>query len=102
MTTDQSTATPSTVSAEARLRERAIKRLKKRRDFYAHLLVYVLVNAMLVIIWATTTPGGFFWPAFPMAAWGIGVGMNAWDVFRDDEFRETQIQREMDRIQRDA
>lgn len=38
------------------LRDRAIKRLKKRRDFSAHLLVYVLVNAFLVVIWALTNP----------------------------------------------
>jgi hypothetical protein len=36
------------------LRERAIKRLKKRRDFSGHLLVYFLVNAFLVVIWAVT------------------------------------------------
>jgi hypothetical protein len=30
---------------EAQLRERAIARLKKKRDFAAHVLIYVLVNA---------------------------------------------------------
>jgi hypothetical protein len=33
------------------LRERAVKHLKKRRDFYGHVMVYVLVNAFLVVIW---------------------------------------------------
>ncbi len=81
------------------LRDRAIKRLKKRRDFSAHLLVYVLVNAFIVSIWALTNPDGFFWPIFPLAGWGIGVVMNAWDVFHNDEFDEEQIRREMDRLQ---
>ena len=81
------------------LRDRAIKRLKKRRDFFAHLLVYFLVNAFFVAIWALTNPDGFFWPIFPMAGWGIGVVMNAWDVFLNDEFDEEQIRREMDRLQ---
>jgi hypothetical protein len=81
------------------LRDRAIKRLRKRRDFSAHLLVYVLVNAFLVTIWALTNPHGFFWPIFPLAGWGIGVVMNAWDVFRNDEFDEEQIRREMERLQ---
>ena len=81
------------------LRDRAIKRLKKRRDLSAHLLVYVLVNAFLVAIWALTNPDGFFWPIFPMAGWGIGVVMNAWDVFLNDEFDEEQIRREMERLQ---
>jgi hypothetical protein len=35
----------------------------------------------------------------PIAAWGIGVVMNAWDVYRGDEFSEAQIRREMERHQ---
>ncbi len=32
------------------LRDRAVKQLKKQRDFHGHLLVYLLVNAFLVAI----------------------------------------------------
>jgi hypothetical protein len=81
------------------LRERAIKRLKKKRDFAGHLLVYVLVNTFLVAIWALTNVHGFFWPVFPLAGWGIGVVMNAWDVFRTEEFGEDEIRREVQRLQ---
>ena len=84
-------------ATEAPLREQAIKRLKKRRDFFAHLLVYVLVNAFIVAIWAVTS-GGFFWPIFPMVGWGIGVVMNAWDVWRPAEFSEAEITREIQRL----
>ena len=80
------------------LRERAVKRLKKRRDFYGHILVYLLVNTFLVVIWAVTSPGGFFWPVFPLVGWGIGVVMNAWDVFWAEEVSEDRIQREMDHL----
>jgi 2TM domain len=82
------------------LRERAIKRLKKRRDFVGHLLVYVLVNTFIVLIWFMSGSNGFFWPVFPIVGWGIGVVMNAWDVYRNDEFDEMQIYREIDRLQR--
>lgn len=81
-------------------REQAIKRLKKRRDFYGHVLVYVLVNGFLTAIWAVTNAGGFFWPIFPMLGWGIAVVLNAWDVYRVDAFSEVQIQREVQRLQR--
>ena len=80
-------------------RERAVKRLKKRRDFFGHLLVYLLVNAFLVVIWALGDSDGFFWPVFPIVGWGIAVVMNAWDVYRNDEFDEDQIRREMGRLQ---
>ena len=87
------------VGGDQALREKAIKQLKKQRDFRAHLLVYTLVNTFLVAVWALTNPDGFFWPVFPIALWGIGVVMNAWDVYRGDEFSETQIRREMERFQ---
>jgi uncharacterized ion transporter superfamily protein YfcC len=81
------------------LRERAIKRLKKQRDFRGHLLVYILVNSFIVVIWAVTG-SGFFWPIFPMVGWGIGVVMNAWDAYGRDDFGEDRISREMDRLGR--
>lgn len=80
------------------LREQAIKRLKKRRDFKAHLLVYFMVNAFIVVIWAVTG-AGFFWPVFPIVGWGIGVVMNAWDVYVVRDFDERRIQREIEHLQ---
>ena len=29
--------------------------------------------ALLVTIWLLTTPGGYFWPVWPMLGWGIGL-----------------------------
>ena len=87
---------------EIELRERAIKRLKKRRDFHGHVLIYLLVNTFLVVIWFVATPDAFFWPVFPIAGWGIAVVMNAWDVYFAEDFREEDINREMERIERHA
>jgi hypothetical protein len=78
-------------------RDRAIEQLKKRRDFRGHLLVYVLVNAFLVAIWAITSDHGFFWPVFVIGAWGIGLVMNAWDVYWRREITEADIQQAMRR-----
>jgi hypothetical protein len=83
---------------EVQLRERALKHLKKRRDFKAHVLIYVMVNTFLVVIWAVTG-AGFFWPVFPIVGWGIGVVMNAWDVYVGEDFDEEQIQREIEHLQ---
>jgi hypothetical protein len=87
-----------TTAPPADLRGRAVEQLRKRRAFYAHLLVYALVNSTIVVIWAMTS-AGFFWPAFPMLAWGVGLVMNAWDVWHG-EFTEEQIAHEMARLQR--
>ena len=61
-------------------------------------MAYVLVNAFLVIVWWLTTPGGFFWPMFPIVFWGIGVVMNAWDVYVAEDFSEDKIQQQMHRL----
>jgi 2TM domain len=83
--------------ADQELRNRAIAQLKKRRDFGAHLLAYVLVNAFLVGIWAFTG-AGFFWPVFPLFGWGIGVVFNARDVYWQTPPSEDRIRREMERM----
>jgi hypothetical protein len=92
--------TNNEVQNDTDLRERAIKQLKKRRDLGAHLLVYVLVNTFIVVIWLITSDSGFFWPVFPIAGWGIGVVMNAWDVYFADDFDEAEISREIEHLQR--
>ena len=76
-------------------RDKAVQQLKKRRDFRGHLLVYVLVNGFLVVIWAITSDHGFFWPMFFIGAWGIGLVMNAWDVYWRRDITEADIQQAM-------
>ena len=92
-------AQPAATGEADQLRERAVKRLRKRRDLGTHALVFVLVNAFLMGIWLMTDQGGFFWPIFPIAGWGIGLAMNAWDVWRGDEFTPAAIERQMRRMQ---
>jgi hypothetical protein len=85
---------------EQTARDRAVEQLKKRRDFRGHVLVYVLVNAFLVAIWVMTGPHGFFWPVFLIGLWGIGVVMNAWDIYWRRDITEEDIQHEIERDSR--
>ena len=71
--------------------------LKSKREFRTHLVMYVLVNAMLVVVWAVTD-SGFFWPIFPIVGWGIGLGGHAWSIYGDKPIAEDEIRREMDRL----
>jgi hypothetical protein len=96
-------AQPDSLLREDMLRVRAVRRLKKQRDFRVHLLIYVLVNAFLVVIWAMSSPFGgaiFFWPIFPIVGWGIGVAVSGYDAYGRDTLTEDRIQREMNRLQR--
>ena len=84
-------------AAEEGLRALALTTLKKKADFRAHLLVYALVNGMIVAIWLMTG-SGFFWPIFPIAGWGVGLVMHAWDVYMTRPPTELEVTREMDRL----
>jgi uncharacterized membrane protein len=82
---------------EAELREQAVRSLRKKRDLRSHAVAYVLVNALLIAIWAVTS-GGFFWPVFPLLGWGIALAFNAWDVYGRRPISEEEIRRETERL----
>lgn len=76
-------------------REAAVKRVKAKRDFKNHVAIYVIVNTMLVVIWSLST-GGYFWPIWSIAGWGIGLAFNAWSVYYEKPITEDDIRREME------
>ncbi len=86
------------IDVEPSLRDAAVKRLGKRRDFHSHLLVFAMVNGLLVVVWFMTTSPGFFWPVFPIFGWGIGLVMHAWDVYLTHDFTNAEIDREIARM----
>ena len=85
---------PSHQDEERRL---ALKRIRARRDLGTHTVTYLVVNAFLVLIWWVTTPGGYFWPIWPIGGWAIGLALNAWDVLGRRPITEADIDRELRR-----
>ena len=85
--------------SDEELRQRALQRIRKKTEFRSHLTSYLLVNAVLVVIWAMTS-GGYFWPIWPILGWGVGIGFHAWETYgqRSTGPSEDQIQREMDKL----
>ncbi len=79
-------------STETDVRTEARKRLQKQRDFTAHLVAYVVVNAMLIGIWAVTG-AGYFWPIWVLLGWGVGLVLNAWDVYFRRPITEADVDR---------
>ena len=89
-----SDTTVATDPADARAA--AVKRLSARRDFVAHLVAYVVVNAGILAVWFATGHG-YFWPAWVLGAWGVGLVLHAWDVYGRRPISEEDIRREMGR-----
>ncbi len=76
-------------------RDAAIKRIKDKRDFKTHAVSYVVVNLFLIGVWAVSG-GGYFWPGWVMAGWGIGLVLHGWQTYRGERpITEEDIQREM-------
>lgn len=78
-------------------REAALERVRAKRDFRNHVAVYVIVNLMLVVIWALSTSPGYFWPVWPMLGWGVGLAIHGWKTFLEKPISEEEIRREMEK-----
>jgi signal transduction histidine kinase len=63
--------------------EQALSRSAQRSGLRVHALAYGALNAVLIAIWALTTPGGDFWPAWPLLTLGVPLALHAWLVLVD-------------------
>ncbi len=77
-------------------RARARKRIEAKRDFVSHIVAYVVVNLFLVGIW-WFTGAGYFWPAWIIGGWGVGLALHAWDLFGRRPVTEADIDAELRR-----
>ena len=86
-------------TSEEELRKQAISSLKKKQNFRNSLIAYVLVNALLIVIWGLSDDPGSFWPIWVIGGWGIGLAFQAYDAYgRRSTVTESQISEEMNRI----
>ncbi|MET0273644.1 MAG: 2TM domain-containing protein [Phenylobacterium sp.] len=85
---------------ELELRRRAERRADAKLGFRAHLMAYVVVNAGLIAINLITSPA-YFWAAWPLFGWGLGVFAHAIAVYHDGgELRERMVREELERLRR--
>jgi len=92
----------STQMSEEELYSLARKRVEEKKGFYIHFAVYIVVNILLVIIWAVTG-AGFPWFVFPLGGWGIGVLFHFLGVFvfsRPGGWERREIEKEVERLRK--
>jgi hypothetical protein len=87
---------------EEELRKIARKRAKAKTAFYIHLIVYVVVNALLVLIWYFTShSSGLPWFVFPLVGWGIALVIHGITAFRGsslDNMEDRMTERELAKL----
>ena len=92
----------STGMSEEELYRQASKIVEEKKGFYIHFAIYIGVNILLVIIWATTG-AGFPWFVFPLGGWGIGVLFHFLGVFvfsRPSNWERREIEKEVERLKK--
>jgi hypothetical protein len=65
---------------ETDLYEQARRRVDAKIGFFTHLGVYIVVNALLIIINLQSSPEQL-WFYWPLLGWGIGIAFHALGVF---------------------
>jgi hypothetical protein len=79
--------------------EEARKRVEAKRNFTSHAVSYVVINAFLVGIWFVTG-AGYFWPAWILGGWGIGLVMHGWDAYLRRPVTDADVEAELHRRDR--
>jgi len=88
--------------SEDEIYEQAKKRVEEKKGFYIHFTVYVVVNIMLVLIWAFAAGRGFPWFVFPLGGWGIGILFHFLGVFVFERKSDrAAIEKEAEKIKRE-
>lgn len=89
----QKIKTMNTTSDQAQAYARASKRVKDLKGFYSNLIAYCVVIPFLIFINLSTAPE-YYWFWWPALGWGIGVALNALQVFGiSNNWEEKQIQK---------
>ena len=85
-----------TTSIDPRSEEwrQARKRLVDRRDFASHVVAYLVVNTGFVLVWLMTG-AGYFWPAWLIGLWGVGLVLHGWDVLFRRPITDAEVEAEL-------
>jgi uncharacterized membrane protein len=104
----------STEMSDEEIRRLAIRRVRRKRGFFVHLTVYLIVNAFLWCMWALSASGitagygwgmmrgaAFPWPVFTTVFWGIGLVFHGLGVFAfHGGWEQKEIDKEIARLKK--
>jgi hypothetical protein len=71
--------------------EQALSKAAQRSGLRLHLFAYLGLNTLLVVVWALTSAGSNFWPAWPLLTLGVPLALHAWLVLVDGGRRYREL-----------
>ena len=85
-------------AADTDLRAAARRRLEAKANSWRFLGLWVVLGALFTVLWAITSPGGYFWPVWPILGVGIGVAFSFFESYGRRRITEERIDAEIARI----
>jgi cobalamin biosynthesis protein CobD/CbiB len=87
--------------SEEEIYEEASKKVKEKKRFYGGLAAYLIVNAVLIVIW-TLAGQGYMWFLWPLCIWGVFVIGDFLRIFVFGKGSEKRaIEKEAEKIRRE-
>jgi cobalamin biosynthesis protein CobD/CbiB len=89
--------------SEEQIYEEASKRVKEKKRFYGGLVTYLIVNTVLIVIWALSGRG-YMWFLWPLGIWGafvLGDFLRIF-VFRNGGSDQQAIEKEVEKIKKES
>jgi hypothetical protein len=85
---------------EDKLRKLARERAKAKLGFYVHLIVYIVVNAFLILLWYLTPDTAEIpWFVYPLVGWGIGlVAHGVYTFYGGTGLEDSMTERELEKL----
>lgn len=88
-----------TLTEEEDLRSKAVQRIKRKRDFVGHVVVYLLINAGLWAVWAIDgADTDDIWPAWVSGIWLVILLLDAFKVYGERPISDQRIEEEVRRM----
>ncbi|MEE8318020.1 MAG: 2TM domain-containing protein [Dehalococcoidales bacterium] len=86
---------------EKEIYEAARKRVEEKKGFFVHLAAYVIINVMLILLWAFAAGGGYPWFIWPLGGWAVGLLFHFLGVFvfsNQTGWEKRAIEKEIEKI----
>jgi len=91
------------------LRKKAEERAEEKVDFLIHFVIYVCVNALLIVVWYFNGGSNWFtgsgeavfpWFIFPLFGWGIGIAAHFFGAFATPNLKDRFAEKEYEKMKR--
>ncbi len=63
------------------MRDAARKRIKAKRDFWNMVVAFVIIAAVMNVVWLMSGYRSYYWPAWPMIGFAIATAFTAFNIF---------------------